>query len=170
MESSSLKIDDDETEVETNTDSDSEAETMDGDFEHAEFLLSEAESDSEEAGSQGKTGGKKPKRYFWQYNTQAKGPKGKRLCKSVTTCDPHFLASFEDPVFDPDLNQMSYKHNGKARKGDGNDITPSPVKLYQIGQELKKLTRTINDLRPVNELPVNVRSRSRKEKNKLASR
>ena len=170
MESSSLKIDEDETEVETNADSDSEAETMDGDYDHAEFLLSEAESDSEDLGSQGRTGTKKQKRYFWQYNTQAKGPKGKRLCKSVTNYDPHVLASFEDPVFDPDLNQMSYKHNGKARKGDGNDITPNPLKLYQIGQELKKLTRTINDLRPVNELPVNVRSRSRKEKNKLASR
>ena len=24
---------------------------------------------------------KKEKRYFWQYNTQSKGPKGKRLCK-----------------------------------------------------------------------------------------
>ena len=24
---------------------------------------------------------KKDKRYFWQYNTQSKGPKGKRLCK-----------------------------------------------------------------------------------------
>lgn len=145
----------------------SEADTLDSEYDHAEFLLSEAESDSEDGA---KPGGRKQKRYFWQYNTQAKGPKGKRLCKSVTNCDPHVLNDFEDPVFDPDLNQMSYKHNGKARKGDGNDITPNPYKLFQIGQELKKLTRIINELRPVNELPVNVRSRSRKEKNKLASR
>lgn len=65
---------------------------------------------------------------------------------------------------------LQYKHNGKARRGDGNDITPSPTKLLSIGTELKGLNRTINDLTPVSELPVNVRPRSRKEKNKLASR
>jgi hypothetical protein len=35
---------------------------------------------------------------------------------------------------------------------------------------LKKLSKTINDLTPVAEVPVNSRSKSRKEKNKLASR
>ena len=40
-------------------------------------------------------GGKKEKRFFWQYNTQAKGPKGKRLCKNVDTHDPHVLNTFE---------------------------------------------------------------------------
>jgi len=76
----------------------------------------------------------------------------------------------EDPVFDPELNQSQYKHNGKARRGDGNDITPSPTKLLAIGAELKTLNKTINDLTPVSELPVNARPKSRKEKNKLASR
>ena len=52
------------------------------------------------------------KRYFWQYNMQSKGPKGKRLCKQVDSQDPHILNDFEDPVFDPELNQMKYKHNG----------------------------------------------------------
>lgn len=62
------------------------------------------------------------------------------------------------------------QHSGKARKGDGNDLTPNPRKLYSIGKELDKLGRTINDMTPVSELPFNVRPKSRKEKNKLASR
>ncbi len=34
-----------------------------------------------EDGTPSASSGKKDKRYFWQYNTQSKGPKGKRLCK-----------------------------------------------------------------------------------------
>ena len=73
-------------------------------------------------------GTKKEKRYFWQYNTQSKGPKGKRLCKSVNNLDPYNLTDFADPVFDPELNQSRYKHSGKARKGDGNDVKPNPMR------------------------------------------
>lgn len=61
-------------------------------------------------------------------------------------------------------------YSGKARKGDGNDLTPNPKKLYAIGKELDKLNRVINDMTPVSELPFNVRPHTRKEKNKLASR
>lgn len=60
--------------------------------------------------------------------------------------------------------------SGKARKGDGNDLTPNPKKLYVIGKELDKLNRVINDMTPVSELPYGVRPNTRKEKNKLASR
>lgn len=60
--------------------------------------------------------------------------------------------------------------SGKARKGDGNDLTPNPRKLNAIGKELDKLSRTINEMTPVSELPFNIRPKSRKEKNKLASR
>lgn len=62
------------------------------------------------------------------------------------------------------------QHSGKARKGDGNDLTPNPKKLNNIGKELDKLGRVINDMTPVSELPFNVRPKTRKEKNKLASR
>lgn len=62
------------------------------------------------------------------------------------------------------------KHSGKARKGDGNDLTPNPKKLQSIGSELDKLNKVINDITPVAELPFNVRPKTRKEKNKLASR
>lgn len=62
------------------------------------------------------------------------------------------------------------QHSGKARKGDGNDLTPNPRKLNAIGRELDKLFRVINDITPVAELPFNARTKTRKEKNKLASR
>jgi hypothetical protein len=114
--------------------------------------------------------GRKEKRFFWQYNLQSKGPKGKRLAKSLDSEDPHILQEFEDPVFDPDQQDMKYKHNGKARRGDGNDITPNPYRLFQIGNELNKLNRHINSIAPVVEMPQGARNRKRKEKNKFASR
>lgn len=48
--------------------------------------------------------------------------------------------------------------------------TANPRKLLLIGLELKKLSKIINDLTPVAEVPMNNKSNSRKEKNKLASR
>lgn len=65
-------------------------------------------------------------------------------------------------------NQL--QHSGKARKGDGNDLTPNPRKLQCIGRELDKLGRTINQMTSVNESPFKERPKLRKEKNKLASR
>lgn len=62
------------------------------------------------------------------------------------------------------------QHSGKARKGDGNDLTPNPRKLHNIGKELDKLGRTINHMTSVNESPFKERPKLRKEKNKLASR
>ncbi|EDW84791.2 uncharacterized protein Dwil_GK14305 [Drosophila willistoni] len=113
-------------------------------------------------------------RFFWQYNVQAKGPKGKKLVfNSSKLEDPHVLNEVTDPVFSPTCSVRGikvYKHSGKARKGDGNDLTPNARKLHNIGKELDKLSRTINDMTPVSELPFNVRPKSRKEKNKLASR
>jgi hypothetical protein len=62
------------------------------------------------------------------------------------------------------------KHSGKARRGDGNDLTSNPKKLAAIGKELDQLSKIINDLTPVSEMPFGARCKSRKEKNKLASR
>lgn len=84
--------------------------------------------------------------------------------------DPYVLQDFEDPVFDPEQQEMKYKHNGKARRGDGNDITPNPYRLFQIGNELNKLNRHINSIAPVVEMPTGAKNRKRKEKNKFASR
>lgn len=49
-------------------------------------------------------------------------------------------------------------------------MTPNPRKLQNIGKELDKLSQVINDMTPVSELPFVVRPKTRKEKNKLASR
>ena len=51
---------------------------------------------------------KRNKRFFWQYNTQSKGPKGKRLCTTLEQHDPHILDDFTDPVFDPSQSNMRY--------------------------------------------------------------
>ncbi|XP_070509812.1 protein CREBRF homolog isoform X2 [Chironomus tepperi] len=117
----------------------------------------------------------KKSRYFWQYNVQAKGPKGQRLVIKTQAEDPHHLNEATDPVFSPScsirgIKSVQIKHSGKARKGDGNDLTPNSKKLNAIGKELDKLGRVINDMTPVSELPFNVRPKTRKEKNKLASR
>jgi len=63
-----------------------------------------------------------------------------------------------------------YRHSGKARRGDGNDVTPNPAKLYATGKELRKLVSLINAMCPPGELPTTVRARTLREKNKYASR
>ncbi|XP_050711711.1 protein CREBRF homolog isoform X2 [Eriocheir sinensis] len=137
-----------------------------------EHYDSESDNDSvvsEDTGSISGSLGKK-ERYFWQYNVQAKGPKGQRVTINQQQRDPHSLPSVMDPVFSPLCSIQGIKHSGKARRGDGNDLTPNPRKLVSIGRELEKLNKTINDMTPVSELPFTVRPKSRKEKNKLASR
>ena len=79
-------------------------------------------------------------------------------------------------VKESDVTHTSFKpHVGKyavkkSRRTDVEDLTPNPKKLLQIGNELRKLNKVISDLTPVSELPLTARPRSRKEKNKLASR
>ncbi|GAB1604776.1 uncharacterized protein LOC115232556 [Argonauta hians] len=114
---------------------------------------------------------RKEKQYFWQYNVQSKGPKGQKMRLLPEEQDPHILNTFEDPVFElGTTSKLGLRHSGKARRGDGNDISPNPRKLHLIGQQLKKLNHDINEFVPSSDLPANVRNRSRKEKNKLASR
>uniref|UniRef100_A0A182JF22 Uncharacterized protein n=1 Tax=Anopheles atroparvus TaxID=41427 RepID=A0A182JF22_ANOAO len=141
------------------------------DSDHYEDYSSGEDSDSEDTGKVSTSAGSsKAKRYFWQYNVQAKGPKGQRLVIKTQAEDPHVLNAVTDPVFSPHCSVRGIKHSGKARKGDGNDLTPNPRKLHNIGKELDKLGRVINDMKPVSELPFNARPKTRKEKNKLASR
>lgn len=157
-------------------------EDSDDDSDHYDDYSSDNESggsDDEDQGGIRMGGGgelgresrhSKKERYFWQYNVQAKGPKGQRLVARARLEDPHVLNEATDPVFSPHCALRGIKHSGKARKGDGNDLTPNPRKLFSIGRELDKLSRVINDMTPVSELPFNVRPKTRKEKNKLASR
>merc|ERR1719430_1184171 len=114
--------------------------------------------------------GKTKERYFWQYNVQAKGPKGQKLALDTKIHDPHKLNDIIDPVFSDNVSVHGIKHSGKARRGDGNDLTANPAKLAKIGKELEKLGKEINLMTPVSEVPFPTRTKSRKEKNKLASR
>jgi len=153
---------------------DSDDESFYGDYEAKDLLGATTSDDANNkwALNMGRTRKGGQQRYFWQYNVQSKGPKGTRIPATGDdrAADPHVLAEASDPVFAPDCQIEGVKHAGKARRGDGNDLTPNPRKLLMIGLELKKLSRVINDLTPVAEVPVTARNKTRKEKNKLASR
>lgn len=56
----------------------------------------------------GYSSGKK-NRFFWQYNVQAKGPKGQRLVIKTQVEDPHFLNEVTDPVFSPNCSVRGIK-------------------------------------------------------------
>lgn len=51
----------------------------------------------------------KKSRYFWQYNVQAKGPKGQRLVIKTQLEDPHVLNEVTDPVFSPNCSVRGIK-------------------------------------------------------------
>ena len=114
------------------------------------------------------TGGER--KYFWRYNVQSKGPKGTRIVSVENHENPHVFNEISDHVLSPDCQIGGVKHSGKVRLGDGNDLTSNPEKWLKIGSEFKKLSKIINALTPVAEVPVNPRGKSRKEKNKLALR
>lgn len=82
------------------------------------------------------------------------------MCTYCVTSQPIFFCVFK-------TGKYAAK---KSRRTDVEDLTPNPRKLLQIGNELRKLNKVISDLTPVSELPLTARPRSRKEKNKLASR
>lgn len=153
-------------------DVDSDDESFYGDYTNSDLIGASISDNAENKWTlnMGRTRRNGQKRYFWQYNVQSKGPKGTRICSTDDSEDPFVLPEASDPVFSNDCQVEGVKHSGKARRGDGNDLTPNPRKLLMIGLELKKLGKIINDLAPVTDLPVNARNKTRKEKNKLASR
>lgn len=118
---------------------------------------------------------------FWQYNVQAKGPKTKRILY-LKERDPHLFREFSDPVYQIKLTQTKGQTLTKLRKGDGNDVTPNPVKLYQLGKQIRNLS-SINGKTNANTTSVyhgiyhfeqqinnNDTAEVKKEKNKIASR
>jgi len=149
-------------------DIDSEDENTNNELETDEDLRIDEDKGEEEGGGQNSSG--KKERHFWQYNVQAKGPKGQKLALDTKIEDPHQLIEVIDPVFSDSVQVHGIKHSGKARRGDGNDLTANPKKLAAIGKELDKINKEINHLTPVSEVPFSTRTKSRKEKNKLASR
>ncbi|XP_045078599.1 CREB3 regulatory factor-like isoform X2 [Coregonus clupeaformis] len=106
------------------------------------------------------------RRYFWEYSEQLTSSKQERMLKP---------SEWDRQTLPSNLYQRNGPHHGKynlkkSRRTDVEDLTPNPRKLLQIGNELRKLNKVISDLTPVSELPITARPRSRKEKNKLASR
>ena len=80
--------------------------TDDSDFEGTSM-----ERLSTSAGSSGGgTSGNKKERHFWQYNVQAKGPKGQKIVINTKMDDPHQLNDIVDPVFSGDVQLQGIKH------------------------------------------------------------
>lgn len=77
-----------------------------------------------------------------------------------------------DDEFDVEshLHSAGLARNRKGRRGEQDDLSPNPRKLLEISRELDRLNKVIGDLKPIHQLPQNARNKSRKEKNKLASR
>ncbi|XP_078079237.1 CREB3 regulatory factor-like isoform X1 [Mustelus asterias] len=149
---------------------DDEEEDDDEDKDDFSDYLSEAGNEHEaSADVASEMGGRRLKRrYFWEYSDSHVTPSKQERTLQPSEWDCSTLPS-----------NVYQKENGvgqgrrmakKSRRTDVDDLTPNPRKLLHIGDELKKLNKVIDDLTPVNELPVNARPRSRKEKNKLASR
>uniref|UniRef100_A0A3B3RFU5 CREB3 regulatory factor n=1 Tax=Paramormyrops kingsleyae TaxID=1676925 RepID=A0A3B3RFU5_9TELE len=106
------------------------------------------------------------RRYFWEYSEQLTATKHERMLKP---------SEWDRDTLPSNMYQKNGLHPGKhavkkSRRTDVEDLTANPRKLLQIGSELHKLNKVISDLTPVSELPLTARPRSRKEKNKLASR
>ena len=70
----------------------------------------------------------------------------------------------------PFLKEGKGQARRKGRKSESEDMVPNPSKLLHIGRELDRLNKIISSLKPINEVPQHSRGRSRREKNKLASR
>ncbi|XP_069828306.1 CREB3 regulatory factor [Dendropsophus ebraccatus] len=106
------------------------------------------------------------RRYFWEYSEQLTPAQQEAMLRP---------SEWNRDTLPSNMYQKNGLHHGKytvkkSRRTDVEDLTPNPKKLLQIGGELRKLNKVISDLTPVSELPVTARPRSRKEKNKLASR
>ncbi|XP_040271624.1 CREB3 regulatory factor [Bufo bufo] len=106
------------------------------------------------------------RRYFWEYSEQVLPSQQEGILRP---------SEWNRETLPSNMYQKNGLHHGKytvkkSRRTDVEDLTPNPKKLVQIGGELRKLNKVISDLTPVSELPVTARPRSRKEKNKLASR
>lgn len=58
----------------------------------------------------------------------------------------------------------------RSRRSEYDDFTPNPEKLLFIGRELQKLNNIIHDMKPTGDPSSSSRNKTRREKNKLASR
>ncbi|XP_041838589.1 CREB3 regulatory factor-like isoform X2 [Melanotaenia boesemani] len=106
------------------------------------------------------------RRCFWEYRRTRQSATKKKLGGNV-----HWSLSWSSSTLPSTLyRREGKKGRRKARKTDASDLTPNPQKLHNIGEQLQKLNAAIDGMGPVHTLPAMARARSRKEKNKLASR
>jgi hypothetical protein len=89
--------------------------------------------------------------------------------------DPHLYREFSDPVYQIKLTQTNGQTFNKLRKGDGNDVTPNPMKLYQLGKQIRDLLKNTSSLyhgiyHVEHQTNPNETVEAKKEKNKLASK
>ncbi|OED50503.1 hypothetical protein ACH42_01045 [Endozoicomonas sp. (ex Bugula neritina AB1)] len=99
---------------------------------------------------------------FWKYKPNPKGPKINEQyeLKFKPLEDHHNPIKYIDPIFDKSQNIKEGGHFGKARMGDGNDITPDPNKLAKLGIDIMKIQERMDLLREIDS----------KEKIKLSSK
>ncbi|KAK0152489.1 CREB3 regulatory factor [Merluccius polli] len=127
---------------------------------------SESECEVEELAV--KPAGERPqkRRCFWEYRRARESAAKKRLAGEMRWSLSWSSSTLPSTLY----RREGKKGRRKARKTDASDLTPNPQKLHSIGEQLQKLNAAIDGMGPVNDLPAVARARSRKEKNKLASR
>uniref|UniRef100_A0A7N8WRT1 CREB3 regulatory factor-like n=1 Tax=Mastacembelus armatus TaxID=205130 RepID=A0A7N8WRT1_9TELE len=131
-------------------------------------LSSTSETECEVEAEPVRQPGERPskRRCFWEYRRARESATKKKLGTDV-----HWSLSWSSSTLPSTLyRREGIKGRRKARKTDASDLTPNPQKLHNIGEQLQKLNAAIDGMGPVNDLPAVARARSRKEKNKLASR
>ena len=84
----------------------SRRESLQLDFNKEKSLRENLETDLANLGS----GSGRKERFFWQYNVQAKGPKGQKLALDTRIHDPHELNDIIDPVFSDNVQVHGIKH------------------------------------------------------------
>ncbi|XP_075994549.1 uncharacterized protein LOC142989062 [Genypterus blacodes] len=164
-----LELEEDEEEEEEEEEEDEEEEEEGGEETAVEAeLSSSSETECEvEAEPARQLGGERPpkRRCFWEYRCARDPARKKKLGGDV-----HWSLSWSSSTLPSTLYRREGKKGRKPRKTDASDLTPNPHKLHNIGEQLQKLNAAIDGMGPVNDLPAVARARSRKEKNKLASR
>ncbi|XP_057698924.1 CREB3 regulatory factor-like isoform X2 [Corythoichthys intestinalis] len=166
------KVDIDEEDEEEEEEEEDEEED-EGEEETAADLSSssdtECEAEAEPARPPGERTGERPskRRCFWEYRRS----RVSAAKKTMGGGGDDWSLSWSSSTLPSTLYlRQGKKGRRKARKTDASDLTPNPQKLHNIGEQLQKLNAAIDSMGPVNDLPAVARARSRKEKNKLASR
>lgn len=103
----SQEDDDDDNSSEFNSDNYDDLSSDNGSDNEDDNTTIRARSNSNSSTQLSTSKGKE--RYFWQYNVQAKGPKGKRLVFQSKLEDPHVLNEVTDPVFSPNCSVRGIK-------------------------------------------------------------